>query len=437
MNKPAATGPLSSPDRLDSWKAIAQYLGRDERTVRRWEKTLGLPVRRVPGGRGHSVFAFVTELETWLRAREDDPAAASPDENVIALAPPHPSRRWRRIAPMAAVVVGAAAVSAWAIARSGTADNRLQARLTPEAVIAADVTGAEQWRYLLPPDERAVWLEPPAVISGSSPGVLAAASVLFKKGSSAELGGRLFFLTPRGALERTWQIDDQLTFAEKTYGPPWVITDVQTIDTNGRRRVAVSAHHYNWWPSIVVLLDQSWRRQATFVNPGWIEQARWIDDRQLVVSGFSNDRDAGMVTLLDADAFAEQAPVPAREEFRCATCGDRPPRRYLAFPRTEINRAAGAPFNRAYLQLAGDRVIVRTMEIDSGGTRPADAIYELTRDLTLQSATFSDRYWEEHRALEARGVLSHDRAYCPDKNGPRSIEVWEPATGWRHVALNR
>src|SRR3972149_6759384 len=57
-----------SSDRLDSWKAIADHLGREVRTVRRWEQKLGLPVRRVPGGRGHSVFAYVSEIDAWLKA---------------------------------------------------------------------------------------------------------------------------------------------------------------------------------------------------------------------------------------------------------------------------------------------------------------------------------------------------------------------------------
>ncbi|HVZ23327.1 MAG TPA: hypothetical protein VG871_19780, partial [Vicinamibacterales bacterium] len=56
------------PPRLDSWKAIADYLRRDVATVRRWEKSLGLPVRRVPGGPGHSVFAFTAEVDAWLQA---------------------------------------------------------------------------------------------------------------------------------------------------------------------------------------------------------------------------------------------------------------------------------------------------------------------------------------------------------------------------------
>ena len=36
-------------DRLDGWKEIASYLGRSVRTAHRWEKRLGLPVRRVEG----------------------------------------------------------------------------------------------------------------------------------------------------------------------------------------------------------------------------------------------------------------------------------------------------------------------------------------------------------------------------------------------------
>ena len=33
-------------DRLDSWKAIANHLGREVRTVQLWEKLEGLPVHR-------------------------------------------------------------------------------------------------------------------------------------------------------------------------------------------------------------------------------------------------------------------------------------------------------------------------------------------------------------------------------------------------------
>jgi len=54
---------------LNSWKEIANYLGRGVRTVQRWETNLGLPVHR-PAGRDHStVLAFSNELDEWLNSR--------------------------------------------------------------------------------------------------------------------------------------------------------------------------------------------------------------------------------------------------------------------------------------------------------------------------------------------------------------------------------
>lgn len=58
----------SCPDVLNSWKEIAQYLGRGVRTVQRWESNLGMPVRRPHGRSRSSVIAICTELDEWLRS---------------------------------------------------------------------------------------------------------------------------------------------------------------------------------------------------------------------------------------------------------------------------------------------------------------------------------------------------------------------------------
>jgi TolB-like protein/Tfp pilus assembly protein PilF len=50
--------------KLQSWKEIAAFLGKDVRTARRWNMERGLPVHRVPGG--GSVFAYSDELDAWL-----------------------------------------------------------------------------------------------------------------------------------------------------------------------------------------------------------------------------------------------------------------------------------------------------------------------------------------------------------------------------------
>ncbi len=58
--------PASPGRRLDSWKAIAQYLDRDIRSVQRWERDRGLPIHRLPGQKGGAVFAYERELDEWL-----------------------------------------------------------------------------------------------------------------------------------------------------------------------------------------------------------------------------------------------------------------------------------------------------------------------------------------------------------------------------------
>ncbi len=102
--------------RLDSWKEIADYLNKGERTAKRWESERSLPVHHVPGGGHGSVYAFREELDEWLlseRPKEANPALepAEPSHGnaVVPIrpsanhapvnvdAPLFPSRKWSRL----------------------------------------------------------------------------------------------------------------------------------------------------------------------------------------------------------------------------------------------------------------------------------------------------------------------------------------------------
>ena len=85
MSSPS-TKPSSNPTnrRLDSWKEIAAFFGRDERTVRRWEKESALPVHRVPGGAKGRVFAFAGELDLWFSTPQAvQSASITPGPQII------------------------------------------------------------------------------------------------------------------------------------------------------------------------------------------------------------------------------------------------------------------------------------------------------------------------------------------------------------------
>jgi hypothetical protein len=74
---------------LESWKQIAAYLERSERTVRRWETTEKLPVHRREHEKQDTVFAYKHEIDAWSRLRVKCPIELSPDDGDVLPANPH------------------------------------------------------------------------------------------------------------------------------------------------------------------------------------------------------------------------------------------------------------------------------------------------------------------------------------------------------------
>jgi len=68
--------------RIVGIKAIADYLDTSERSVYRWEKELELPLHRVSGSAGSSVYVYISELEEWLKKKESaDKALVKPEKS--------------------------------------------------------------------------------------------------------------------------------------------------------------------------------------------------------------------------------------------------------------------------------------------------------------------------------------------------------------------
>jgi hypothetical protein len=68
-------------DRLNGWKDIAAFLRRSVRTVQRWERDYGWPLRR-QGPDGELIFAYPRELEAWVRAGGSQARAALDGEGA-------------------------------------------------------------------------------------------------------------------------------------------------------------------------------------------------------------------------------------------------------------------------------------------------------------------------------------------------------------------
>ena len=100
--------------RLETWKEVANFFGKDERTVKRWESERGLPIHRLPGDARSRIFAFAAELESWRASRAglSSSAATEVDQPGVSgpAAEPPPTARprsaARRSAGLTLAIVG-------------------------------------------------------------------------------------------------------------------------------------------------------------------------------------------------------------------------------------------------------------------------------------------------------------------------------------------
>jgi tetratricopeptide (TPR) repeat protein len=104
--------PVARLPRLESWKEIAAYLNRSERTVRRWEEHEGLPVHRLQHDKRGSVYAYPSQLDEWRESRRHIVAAA-PEAELRRQPSGRSLRRLASAAVAIAIVGGLAVFTLW------------------------------------------------------------------------------------------------------------------------------------------------------------------------------------------------------------------------------------------------------------------------------------------------------------------------------------
>jgi tetratricopeptide (TPR) repeat protein len=112
---PPAEADARLGERLDGWKAIAGHLGRDIRTVQRWELSEHLPVHRLEHKQRATAYAFTAELDDWMAKRvpaSGDGRPTEPDPaSTIDPSPASAIHVKRYFLPFAALVAFAAFVA--------------------------------------------------------------------------------------------------------------------------------------------------------------------------------------------------------------------------------------------------------------------------------------------------------------------------------------
>lgn len=476
----SSSGPSNTPARgtqLNGWKDIAAYLGRSVRTVQRWEKDFGLPVRRFGSSKPESVFALPPEIDAWLltsqaasakRTTGAGEAPAMPGQPPKPLVgervPPPPSlihaARANRflLAALAVIALGAIAWAAWTSRQLMRQRAQQPAqRLAPanwfvdhDTLVVSDANGQELWRYRFPHE---LTRETYAGLPGAARHLVGGVSDIEGDGAREVW---LVAKTPDGPAETAlylfehdgrvrWRFQPKLTvrFGTETFGPSWIVDRVfVTDDPAGGQGKALWAVLIDTalFPSSIQRLDAA---------TGLPESAYWTNGSiftaaldasssppRLLVGACYNETKSGSLSVLDARDPNGSAPAEI-EKYRCTSCPPGEPLAFLVFPKPARFRGQdGTGPVEVITPMAEGRLGVRVRYATAGEHRWAVGVLALDASLTPVSADTADDYLNTYEQMVAHGdveggapaSVDPDREFFPilrwDSAARRYVEVY-------------
>jgi len=296
-------------ERLDGWKAIADYVGRSVKTVQRWELESDFPILRVPGKR--SVFARRDEIDAWLGSSDGNDLHASNEDEPTEHLKPLLSRLWlqlvrpRKVSPLLAIVLVLVLIATLSSASFQDEKNTGLGYLTPQ------LEGSSAGSHLLIKNSaqetvlERVWLRDWAKYVDRTP-----AACFFRvqdlnrdgledfiiADPESDNGPQLeiYLQTVAGYLQPFKKLDCNynLEYEGETY-PMGRICFLEVTDLNGDKipEIAVCLHNNNLFPAVLMLLRLSGERLLVVEHPGWLTsvQQRHVGGQNLLITAGTNN----------------------------------------------------------------------------------------------------------------------------------------------------
>ena len=457
--------------RLDGWKAIADYLGRDVRTAQRWRDERGMPVHRIPGGKGGAVFADRSEIDAWLVQPKvaADVNVRAPNTKAIRVIDDHTNVPLngpngvvslsrlrtvtvRRVATIMAVLVLVGSAGA-AVIRIQTAALAIPARFefSGNALVARGADDSILWTFR--PPER-----PGSVVDGAVVNdvrmagtarlnfrshdsdvlaLLALTKVAEGPDKPEALRFEVFCLTSGGKFRWMFYPRNRLTFADREFAGPWRIHAWAALP-GSKPRLWVSFIDNVWWPTFIESLDADGKAETAFVNSGHLVALAPVQigaATYLLAGGVNNEYRSAVLAVLDPENEPSSSPQTPGTPFACDHCPRRGPFRYFVFPRLEVAVAHGVPYEYANTISGGPGASSVEISIRDMTELNVRAVYRFSEGLMPESVAMSDRYWEIHREMFRTGKLDHAPEDCPERNDGVTVRMWQPAGGWSEIKV--
>jgi len=450
---------------LNGWKEIAAYLGRSVRTVQRWEKDFGLPVRRFGLSKPESVFGIRLEIDAWLltsQAASAKRVTGATETSAIPDEPPKPlvgepvrdeqplilRGRLARLllAALAAIALVAIAWAAWASLQ--LARHRAQQPAQPpttaapatwavdhDMLVVSDANGRALWNYRFP---RELNVNSYAGSPGTPRHMVGGITDIEGDGSrevwivaksiGAPFWTALYLFEADGRVRWAYQPELTVRFGADTFGPSWIVDRVfVTADPAGGQGKAVWAVLFDTalFPSAIQRLDvKTGAPQSAYWSNGSIATAvldTSLSPPRLLVGACYNETKAGSLSVLDARDPSGSAPAEF-EKYRCTSCPPKGPLAFLVFPKPARFRGQDATGPvEGITPMSDGRLGVRVRYATADERTLAVGVLTLDSSLTPISADTADDYLHTYDDLARRGdvpagapaTVDPDREFFP------------------------
>ncbi len=469
----------SVTDRLESWKEIASFIGRDDRTAMRWEEK-GMPVRRDPGGR---VYASRAEIQQWLdrhtaaaldaeeatekegfrsRAAQDESSASHEEPSEVPKevhkeveeALPRLTRKRSTLLAVGivAVALGVVFLGVWSVASRGARIGPpVRVSFTADSIEALDAQGHTIWQHKYPrPLELSLFkrVEPLedlvriADLKGDgNREVLVVAPFRTGNNPEDEFWTEVDCFSSDGKLLWSWVPEESFEFGKHELRGPWIIYDLIVSQRGGKHSIYVEANHHLWGNAFVSEIDPSTGKGVTrFVNSGIIYRLSELKIAQttyLLAGGFNNEHDGGSLAVMDESRPFAASPQTDRTRHKCDSCPEGSPDYYFVFPRSEINRLLASyedPIRFIIADEEGIQVSKAELAVIGGpDTLATFYTFAIKPGIRPTSLRFDSNYDMRHAALQKEGKLDHGLDKCPERLHPEPVRMWTPAGGWTEI----
>jgi hypothetical protein len=439
-------------DLLNSWKEIAGYLGCEERTCRRWELSLGMPIHRMEGTAKSRVYAYKGELDAWREAKLNGGVGAgsgpqlesehAPKSNFRGTGPnsgprreldsgmglrPDAARPEFRSNPLirkllwlipAAGVLLAAALFFFRPSPGEPADFKING----SKLIVVDKKGKELWDFDTGLDNLISEKEYRGRFQNrirSANGRISLpyfvmkdinhdgkTEVLFAPKTADGYGEPgLFCFNSRG--KETWHHKPgrELHFGGRDFSGDYRILGIEPHDINGdgKSELFLITAHMPHSPSGLVVLSCQGKVLGEFVNWGRINDIAFVDvdadgREEVLVAGLNDEWGKGCLAVFDVACISGSSPQSGK--YACEDCQPGSEIYYLLFPRTDVDLILN-PLKESiiYVHLLQNSRLELITEL-------TDIFFELDFTFRVLDVKGSDYFRDQHRELKASGKIT-------------------------------